>query len=113
MAKIRVGLAGCGFVAELHMYAFRRVYGVDVEVKAVAARGDHVVDFARRHNIAVACRSVFASAESSSRKLSTVFRRVWKPSNSSDCCETTCSSVAAAPSGPASCAAISTSAKVW
>jgi predicted dehydrogenase len=51
MAKIRVGLVGCGFVAELHMYAFRRVYGVDVEVAAVAARGDHVVEFAARHNI--------------------------------------------------------------
>src|SRR4029078_5173225 len=48
MAKIRVGLAGCGFVSELHMYAFRRVYGVDVEVKAVAARGDHVVEFSRK-----------------------------------------------------------------
>ena len=57
MTKIRVGLAGCGFVAELHMYAYRRVYGVDVEVKAVAARGDHVVDFARRHGIAHAHRS--------------------------------------------------------
>jgi len=55
--KIRVGLAGCGFVAELHMYAYKRVYGVDVEVKAVAARGDHVVDFARRHGIANAHRS--------------------------------------------------------
>jgi len=57
VTKIRVGLAGCGFVAELHMYAYRRVYGVDVEVKAVAARGDHVVDFAGRHGIANACRS--------------------------------------------------------
>ena len=37
MARIRVGLVGCGFVSELHMYAFRRVYGVDVEVAAVAA----------------------------------------------------------------------------
>ena len=57
MAKIRVGLVGCGFVAELHMHAYRRVYGVDVEVKAVAARGDHVVDFARRHHIPSTCRS--------------------------------------------------------
>jgi len=30
---------------------YRRVYGVDVEVTAVAARGDHVVDFADRHRI--------------------------------------------------------------
>jgi predicted dehydrogenase len=57
MAGIRVGLVGCGFVAELHMYAFRRVYGVDVEVAAVAARGDPVVEFASRHNIARVYRS--------------------------------------------------------
>src|SRR3954470_20814576 len=57
MAKIRVGLAGCGFVSELHMYAYRRVYGLDVEVRAVAARSDHVLEFARRHQIATAYRS--------------------------------------------------------
>ena len=57
MAKIRVGLAGCGFVSELHMYAYRRVYGLDVEVRAVAARGDHVVEFARRHQIPTTYRS--------------------------------------------------------
>jgi predicted dehydrogenase len=51
MAKVRVGLVGCGFAAELHMHAYRRVYGVDAAVAAVAARGDHVVDFARRHRI--------------------------------------------------------------
>ncbi|MGY3531842.1 Gfo/Idh/MocA family protein [Bradyrhizobium sp. USDA 4452] len=57
MKKIRIGLAGCGFVSELHMYAYRRVYGVDVEVRAVAARGDHVVEFARKHGIPNAYRS--------------------------------------------------------
>lgn len=57
MARIRVGLVGCGFVSELHMYAFRRVYGVDVEVAAVAARGDHVVAFADRHSIPRVYRS--------------------------------------------------------
>jgi len=57
MAKIRIGLVGCGFVSELHMYAYRRVYGVDVEVNAVAARGDHVVDFAGRHQIPRVYRS--------------------------------------------------------
>jgi predicted dehydrogenase len=51
MAKVRVGLIGCGFVAELHMYAYKRVYGVDVEVAAVAARGDHVIEFAKKHRI--------------------------------------------------------------
>jgi predicted dehydrogenase len=57
MPKIKVGLVGCGFVAELHMYAYRRVYGVDVEVAAVAARGDHVADFARKHGISKSYRS--------------------------------------------------------
>ena len=57
MAKIRVGLVGCGFVSELHMYAYRRVYGVDVEVKAVAARGDQVTAFAKHHGIGTAYRS--------------------------------------------------------
>ena len=52
MAKIRVGLIGSGFVAELHMYAYKRVYGVDVEVAAVVSRGDHVEQFARKHGIA-------------------------------------------------------------
>jgi predicted dehydrogenase len=44
-------------VSELHMYAFRRVYGVNVEVAAVAARGDRVVEFASRHSIARVYRS--------------------------------------------------------
>jgi predicted dehydrogenase len=49
--KVRVGVIGSGFVAELHMHAYRRVYGVDVEVVSVASRGDHVVDFARKFAI--------------------------------------------------------------
>ncbi|MGY3485816.1 putative dehydrogenase [Bradyrhizobium sp. USDA 4011] len=57
MKKIRIGLAGCGFVSELHMVAYRRVYGVNVEVRAAAARGDHVVEFARKHGIPNAYRS--------------------------------------------------------
>lgn len=57
MARIKVGLVGCGFVSELHMYAFRRVYGVDVEVAAVAARGDPVLEFASRHQIPHVYRS--------------------------------------------------------
>jgi hypothetical protein len=34
------------------MYAYKRVYGVEAEVSAVAARGAHVVDFAKKHRIA-------------------------------------------------------------
>jgi predicted dehydrogenase len=51
MAKVRVGLVGSGFVAELHMYAYKRVYGVDAEVAAVVSRGDHVEGFAKKHGI--------------------------------------------------------------
>jgi len=56
MARIRVGMVGSGFIAELHMRSYRRVYGLEVEVSAVASRGDHVLDFARRHGIACAHR---------------------------------------------------------
>jgi predicted dehydrogenase len=57
MAKVRVGLVGCGFVSELHMYAYKRVYGVDAVVTAVAARGEHVVAFAKKHGIPTTYRS--------------------------------------------------------
>ncbi|MDF2500517.1 MAG: oxidoreductase [Anaerosporomusa subterranea] len=51
MKIIRVGLVGSGFIAELHMYAYRRVYGLNIEISAVVSRGDHVLDFAKRHHI--------------------------------------------------------------
>src|SRR3954454_20296859 len=57
MAKIRIGLAGCGFVSELHMHAYRRGYSVDVEGGAVAARCEHVVEIPRRHHIPTTYRS--------------------------------------------------------
>jgi hypothetical protein len=60
MAKVRVGLVGCGFAAELHMHAYRRVYGLDAEVTAVAARGDQVLDFAERHQIPATYRELRA-----------------------------------------------------
>jgi predicted dehydrogenase len=52
MPPIRVGLVGSGFVAELHMHAYRRVYGVAAEVAAVVSRGDQVEAFAKKHRIA-------------------------------------------------------------
>jgi len=51
MAKVRVGLVGCGFVAELHMYAYKRIYGLDAQVTAVSARGEQVLDFAKKYQI--------------------------------------------------------------
>lgn len=57
MKAIRVGLVGSGFVSELHMHAYHRVYGVAASVKAVVSRGDHVVDFAKRHHVPDVYRS--------------------------------------------------------
>ena len=51
MKPIRVGMIGSGFVSELHMNAYQRVYGVDAVVKAVVSRGEHVLEFARRRRI--------------------------------------------------------------
>ena len=52
MTKVRVGLVGTGFVAELHMYAYKRVYGVGAEVVAAVSRSDQVETFAQKHKIA-------------------------------------------------------------
>jgi predicted dehydrogenase len=60
MAKIRVGLVGCGFAAELHAYAYKRVFGLEAQLAAVAARGEHVVGFAKRHRIATVYRDFAA-----------------------------------------------------
>ena len=51
MTKIRVGLVGTGFVAQLHMYAHKRVHGVDAEVVAAVSRTDQVEAFAKEHQI--------------------------------------------------------------
>lgn len=51
MKKVRVGLVGCGFIAELHMHAYRRVYGVAVEIRAVVSRGEGAVSFAAKFGI--------------------------------------------------------------
>ena len=51
MKKVRIGVIGSGFVAELHMHSYRRVYGVEPKVCVVASRGDSVEAFARRFGI--------------------------------------------------------------
>jgi len=52
MTEVRVGLVNTGFVAELHMYAYKRVYGVGAEVVAAVSRSDQVEAFAKKHQIA-------------------------------------------------------------
>jgi Oxidoreductase family, NAD-binding Rossmann fold len=51
MKQISVGIIGSGFIAELHMHAYRRVFGLDARVRAVASRGDRVVEFAKRFRV--------------------------------------------------------------
>lgn len=51
MKKVRIGIVGSGFIAELHMHAYRRVFGVEVEVRAVVSRGEGAAAFAQRFGI--------------------------------------------------------------
>lgn len=51
MKKIVVGMIGSGFAAELHACAYRKVYGVEVKIKAVASLDPDVGTFASRFGI--------------------------------------------------------------
>lgn len=57
MKKINVALIGSGFIAEIHMYAYKRVYGLNVEVKVVASTNEQVNEFAKKHHIPNVCRN--------------------------------------------------------
>lgn len=65
MKTIRIGLVGSGFIAHLHLLALRRVYGIDVRVEAVAARGDAVLAFAQQYAIPKVYRSISALLQDS------------------------------------------------
>jgi predicted dehydrogenase len=52
MKTVRIGLVGSGFIAVLHMHAYRRVYGINVDVRTVVSLDADVADFARRFGIA-------------------------------------------------------------
>lgn len=51
MQKVGVGIVGAGFVADLHAESFKRVYGHDVQIVAVAAPPTRRDAFAQRHGI--------------------------------------------------------------
>ena len=51
MKPVCVGIVGSGFIAELHMRAYRRAFGLEATIKAVVSRGDHVLEFAKRFGI--------------------------------------------------------------
>ena len=63
MKPICVGIVGSGFVAELHMRAYRRVFGLLATIKAVVSRGDHVLEFAKRFGIPEKNITVLSEAE--------------------------------------------------
>ncbi len=51
MKTVNVGLIGSGFIAAVHMNAYRRVFGIDVQVRTVVSVDADVTDFARRFAI--------------------------------------------------------------
>ncbi len=51
MERVRVGLVGSGFSAVLHAEAYKKVYGLDVKLKAVASVEDTIVAFAEKYGI--------------------------------------------------------------
>jgi predicted dehydrogenase len=54
MKKIIVGIIGNGFSASLHAEAFRKVYGIEVVIKAVAGTNKERTEaFAKKHHIPV------------------------------------------------------------
>jgi predicted dehydrogenase len=51
-APVRVGVIGAGFAADLHLDAWRRVHGIDVDVVGVAAgHRPRAADFAHHHRV--------------------------------------------------------------
>lgn len=51
MKRVVVGMIGTGFAAEMHVAVYRRIYGVEVVLKAVASLAPDAKEFARRAGI--------------------------------------------------------------
>jgi predicted dehydrogenase len=52
MERLRVGIAGAGFAARLHIDAWRRVAGIDVELAGItSAHPDRASELARAHGV--------------------------------------------------------------
>ena len=51
MKQVSVGIVGSGFAASLHGDAYRKIYGLEVKLAAVASVEDTVEAFAGRYNI--------------------------------------------------------------
>jgi len=59
MKKINIGMIGCGFAAELHIEAYKRVAGYEVKVMAVATTSMRRKEFSKKYKI----ESVYDSLE--------------------------------------------------
>jgi len=51
MKKINIGIVGCGFAAELHMEAYKRVAGYDVNVMALSTLSKRRGEFSKKYKI--------------------------------------------------------------
>lgn len=51
MKRVVVGMIGTGFAAELHINAYKKIYGIDVVIKAVSSLAPDAKDFAERNGI--------------------------------------------------------------
>jgi len=56
MKTVRVGLIGSGFATAVHLQSYKRIYGVNVELAAVATTNEKRDEFARKNGIARAVR---------------------------------------------------------
>ena len=51
MKKVVVGMIGTGFAAQMHVEAYRKIYGVEVVLKAAASLAPDAKEFAEKAGI--------------------------------------------------------------
>lgn len=51
MKKVNIGMIGSGFAAHLHLNAYKKVHGIEVNLKAVASTNAKVHEFAKANGI--------------------------------------------------------------
>ena len=51
MKKVNVGIVGSGFISEIHCDSYKKVYGIDVCLKAIASTNKKVQSFADHYGI--------------------------------------------------------------
>lgn len=51
MKRVVIGMIGTGFAAELHISAYKKIYGIEPVIKAVSSLAPDAEDFAKRYGI--------------------------------------------------------------